>query len=613
MPTDIFSSNLAALAGRDPELHRRLCAAPPDPAYIVEQRGEESCLLRRGTGGEVLLYRTAAAQADLERSLANPSPPPRLVVYFGLGLGEHLDRLSRHEHPDLEGHLVLEGDLEVFRHFLASADRRDLLTDPRVLFCVGLNVEALQQALVAYLTRSPRYYYLSCLRNVVLTTLAATAPRYYFEAAEALRKAKEQVRLSFGNSSEDYFLGMRNLLTNIPVVRNSPTSAPLWNQFRGVPGVIVASGPSLDLAKPRLAELSDRALVLCCDSALKPALETGLRPHGVVSLERYAELAAFFSGFEIPEELPLFSLVVQDPSVLAAHPGPKVISSPHLRFSSWLLPWVPCFYTGPTVSTLALALLARFGCSPIAIIGNDLAYDTASGRSHLSGMLLDNDADLQDEIGPCHDEPGNSGAPVRTKASWVYFRDSFSFLVRDLNVRLLNVIPASHGLRLPGAERRDLDDLLANDLAAPLPGLRERLSSYLSPEAAEETERRETIGVKLREGVTYLQGLDGELRAFRARLESGSVAKIQELERAATGLIDGSPQFQDLLADLIAPFHLDIFNRYYAIPGQEHGNFDRKVELLKSWSEQLGSWAGRLAELLAAGADRSSPPRGGQV
>jgi hypothetical protein len=76
-----------------------------------------------------------------------------------------------------------------------------------------------------------------------------------------------------------------NTLTNAAVVATEGDVAALFGVFPRVPAVVVGAGPSLDKNLKGLTKLEGKVLVVAVDTAVRPLLAAGIRPHLVVAVD----------------------------------------------------------------------------------------------------------------------------------------------------------------------------------------------------------------------------------------------------------------------------------------------------------------------------------------
>ena len=102
---------------------------------------------------------------------------------------------------------------------------------------------------------------------------------------EQIREVKSATLLRFNQ------VWQRNFLRNQEVIQKNPGVIALKNRFRNIPGIVIGAGPSLDKNIRYLRKACERAVILCCDAALKPLLSHGIVPNFVLVLDPQEEIA----------------------------------------------------------------------------------------------------------------------------------------------------------------------------------------------------------------------------------------------------------------------------------------------------------------------------------
>ena len=82
-------------------------------------------------------------------------------------------------------------------------------------------------------------------------------------------EAINQVLLLYGNDPYDSLLGIKFTLRNIPTIIDYTGIADLKDVFKGKPGIVVASGPSLDKNVKLLEGLREKAVICAADGSVK--------------------------------------------------------------------------------------------------------------------------------------------------------------------------------------------------------------------------------------------------------------------------------------------------------------------------------------------------------
>jgi hypothetical protein len=169
-----------------------------------------------------------------------------------------------------------------------------------------------------------------------------------------------------------------NTLTNLPTIGSEGDAAALADLFTGIPAIVVGAGPSLDSNIPAIADLRDRALVVAVDTAVRPLLAAGIRPHLVVSVDPSEANARHLNDLPDARDLWFVGEGSLTPSVFPQFKGQTFIYKVS-NHEPW--PWLAehgadCakLQTWGSVLTTAFDVAVRAGCDPIVFAGSDLAY-----------------------------------------------------------------------------------------------------------------------------------------------------------------------------------------------------------------------------------------------
>lgn len=201
--------------------------------------------------------------------------------------------------------------------------------------------------------------------------------------AHQLTMVNENTERLFGRDWTDMILeGFSRFVDLVPVNR-------LYGALKGVPGVVVASGPGLDRNIDVLEELQGRVAICAMNSSLAALDRKGIQPDLLVTVESKDIVNMVASSPSLPKlafvpglhshpalyELPMHSIM---PAV-SGHRGVAMWLARHARV-------VP-LAVGGSVSNLAFSVLEHLGCDPIVMIGQNCAL--AGERMYASGTALE--------------------------------------------------------------------------------------------------------------------------------------------------------------------------------------------------------------------------------
>ncbi|OHD64031.1 MAG: hypothetical protein A2176_05405 [Spirochaetes bacterium RBG_13_51_14] len=192
---------------------------------------------------------------------------------------------------------------------------------------------------------------------------------------------------------------VENILHNIHHLFTSIRVLQLFGKFPGCPGVIVSAGPSLRKNLYLLGQMRERALIVAVDTAARVLQKKNFVPHIIMTLDAQKYSLKHFLGLHAGGAALLADLVCYPP-VVRSYCGWKILSATSKYYTAAdgrlsrettpLMGWIEKhvepigdIQSGGSVATSAFDLLLNMGCSPIILVGQDLAY---TGREiHCSG------------------------------------------------------------------------------------------------------------------------------------------------------------------------------------------------------------------------------------
>jgi hypothetical protein len=327
-------------------------------------------LIEDGRGNRVRYHSARDPYREAEQALQNAAgaEAPSLVVIIGAGLG-YLPEVVGKRFPDAHV-LVIEPEPSFVRRMLSRYDWRPALTSGRLLMLVGPDYTGSSAAWRMVDSRPP----------VVIEhpVLARVRPAAIEEGRSVLKRIIFDARANA--AARERFEGpyLVNTLRNVPVLAREADAAALDARFERVPAVVVAAGPSLDRRIDELRALQDRAVIVAVDTAARPLLSSGVRPHLVVALDPSALNARHLEGLPVDPGTWLAAECSLHPSAFASFTG-RTFCFRVAEHEPW--PWLRgigldagLLRAWGSVLTTAFDFALRMGCDPIVFVGADLAY-----------------------------------------------------------------------------------------------------------------------------------------------------------------------------------------------------------------------------------------------
>ena len=197
---------------------------------------------------------------------------------------------------------------------------------------------------------------------------------------EQIREVKSATLLRFNQ------VWQRNFLSNRDTIQRNPGVIALKNRFRDIPSIVVGAGPSLDKNIRYLRRACEKAVILCCDAALKPLLSHDIVPNFVIVLDPQEEIARFLCN--VPQKgITLVVPTIVHPSILELWEGDVLFFNkfapdiPTLVEIQKAVPQIGILTPGGTVLSVTYDLAFQAGCNPILFAGQDLSYPKKNSHS----------------------------------------------------------------------------------------------------------------------------------------------------------------------------------------------------------------------------------------
>lgn len=547
--------------------------------------------------GQRQLHSTMDPWREADRMVQTPAVANAdLVLVFGAGLGYVLESLGRHC-PDTPV-LVVEPRPELARQLLDSrqAALAPLLARGRLEFIPPddpyLLVSRLQDAGV----RQP-----VLLANPVLKTLF---PEAFQACREGLQLFERRTQVNSNTLKRFGQLWVANFCRNRSFLPRAGRLADLQERFAGLPGLVLAGGPSLDEVLPLLSEIRQRLVLVAVDTSLRACLRHGVDPDFVVTMDpqywnaRHLDWTSHSRAIMVTES----SIY---PSSLRRTAGPVVLCSSFFPLARWYETGLGLelgkLGAGGSVATSAWDLLRVLGCSESWIAGLDLSCP--GGKTHFHGALFEE----QVHQGSCRTNPAETGrfGYLYNDAVHAVATDDGRQVLTDQRMDLYTqwfenqvVLHAGRTMRrlgegnrpIRGLERAKPDQLLAkpavrDQIDAILDPLRSRWASRLpagQPDAAPAPGRTTIPATHLvpsshpspgpesgapEDAQARLDQLDRELLASLETMASLAREALDLVARLETGATRDQSRLPAILARLDRIDHLIMDNPDSRIPG----------------------------------------------
>lgn len=415
-----YKKNIEALAKRNPRLAQIVDSTKLTGRYVVAPSQRKDRLpsivdvkFNRNFYNNIDPYRVA--EQDIKSRKLNV---PDVAVFLGFGLSYEAHEYIR-QCPRARL-LIIERDPELLKTTFSAVNCTDLINSPNVSFAGCEDIRMSYPVIFNFFNMTANMYFLKAI-NVVEQPVSFGANKdYYLNSLKMVKEAINQVLLLYGNDPYDSLLGIKYTLRNIPTIIDYPGIADLKDVFKGKPGIVVASGPSLDKNIKLLEGLREKAVICAADGSVKILKHHNLPPaHLVTSLERVIYTAHLFQGLteEDVKDSYLAACPVVVPETYANFPGEKIIVYRNFATFEWLDIKKGILDIGPSAGNMAFKVLEFLGCDPIIMIGQDLAI-TDDLVTHAAGFHYGNKQQIEKGL---IEIEGNYQPKVKTRQVYKQF------------------------------------------------------------------------------------------------------------------------------------------------------------------------------------------------
>jgi hypothetical protein len=219
-----------------------------------------------------------------------------------------------------------------------------------------------------------------------------TTPGYYGaypdEAkafTEVIPSLLQRVAVSKATFQNRAKVWVEDIIDNVELLTHSPPFLTLEGRYEGVPAFIIGAGPSLDKNVHLLAEAAKKGIIIATNSGAVSLAKHGVEPQVICCIESIDSSSKLKDLFFIDRAVRAFSLSAS-PTTLRTGQGPLL--PVHEMIAQYNKPLQDLtghagLSISGSVSTLATSLARKLGCSPIVLVGQDLAY--SNGKTYASG------------------------------------------------------------------------------------------------------------------------------------------------------------------------------------------------------------------------------------
>lgn len=451
---DIKEKNWQTLKQRYPQIYERLLALPAQSDYAIIMSSKEGIVpnmknLKTGR----LFYNPVNPMAEVHQDIKNRKlKVAQFNVFLGAGMLYHVFALYDLVKVQGGSHFIVEKNPDILRALMEVVDISAILTHPNVHFLVGEELPVIFTTINNVLTATDTKFYVKTVNFIEQAVAFSENKEYYLNVVRATKDAIKEVLNFFGNDPHDSMIGIENTLLNIDEILNNPGINQLKDAFKGRPGIVVATGPSLNKNVELLRDVLDKAVVVGADASLRVLAKRGMKPHMVCSLERLTPTSKLFEELlpEAFEDVYFAATPVIHPLTYQNYKGKRIVVYRNFATFKWLDIEKGILNIGPSSGNMAFKILEYLGCDPIILIGQDLAFGE-DGNTHATGNAYGEKVEHTSYSESNHVMvEGNYSPQVRSSKVWNMFLNYYHKDVLNSQAKVINATEG--GAKIHGTE-----------------------------------------------------------------------------------------------------------------------------------------------------------------
>jgi len=392
---------------------------------------------------------------------------PLVTVFVGFSTKRLVEAIRRKK-KEIRHICIIEPDVAVFKHLVATEDISELLSDPTIDFVLGNSGETIIPELFKIFTKP-----MDAKTGISRTTLIANMEilvdpfsnaaeehkKRALHTVELVQQTVQQIKLSMG-CPDDQFRRFELMIDNKENMYNSWKIKGLYEKFKDTPAIVLGGGPSLDdfIKAYKKDKTLQNSMIIAVDAVLKKLLDNGIRPHIVTRCER--KLTNIFEGVKkedtkgiyyaaYPWTPPEFFELFEDSFYLFRQNGVCLFTKIDHGFVDG----------GVSSGNAALEIAIVLGCKDIVLSGIDMCKGP-KGETHVGGTQVEFNTERSKAK---HTEiKTNAGKKAITIPVWERCRKEYMQTIDKWNKKgkKLNVInTATNGAVIPLTTYKKWDEL----------------------------------------------------------------------------------------------------------------------------------------------------------
>lgn len=308
-----------------------------------------------------------------------------VTICVGCGYGRYINSIIEKKE---EGHIIIiyEKHFYFIKKLLQENDYVEFLKNGELIIVCQDDIDKAKEEL-RYIIRYIEAKKVIESWAVVFEQYIIYLPEDYTYYLQSSIEIVNQIQCNVGTVAAAGKMIAKNDIKNLPYVFHYRGVNEIKSLYKDKPAVIVSTGPSLHKNIHHLIDNQSNIIIIAVAQALRILLAYDIRPDFICTVDYGSVNLEHFEGL-MHEDVPLVALNRSYAEIIKRYKGNKFICVSDGLVNGETVTGVMqqkgSLIQGGSVSHLCLGLAMHLGCNPIAITGQDLAYEGRLSHSPLA-------------------------------------------------------------------------------------------------------------------------------------------------------------------------------------------------------------------------------------